>query len=208
MQSGYSQKLLDHVDELIAVARSVVNANNFAYHDFYDCQLGASNVARLLGPDAMRWASTFDTAQADYAGACAILGGLQSLRRALCAALLCSVEVLIHGEVFDDLLEQAEYLFEKKYFLAAGVLGRAVLEENLRQWCVRKNCVPTNPKATMNDFKDALYAAKDLDKMNMKHVEAMAAIGNEAAHNGPSLTEAKVERLLRDVRTFVTQNRN
>jgi hypothetical protein len=41
----------------------------------------------------------------------------------------------------------------------------------------------------------------------MKHVDSMIAVGNDAAHNEPDLKREDVERLLRDVRTFIARHR-
>ena len=55
----------------------------------------------------------------------------------------------------------------------------------------------------MEDFRQALYAAKLLDKVQSAHVSAMATIGNEAAHGKP-VKDEDAERLLRDVRAFIS----
>lgn len=39
----------------------------------------------------------------------------------------------------------------------------------------------------------------------MKHVEAMAAIGNDAAHSNPGLKADDVRRLLTDLRGFLAK---
>ena len=59
----------------------------------------------------------------------------------------------MRAEAFESLLEQADYLLSEGYFLAAGVLGRAVLEEHLRKWCDLKAYSPAKQRPTINDFK-------------------------------------------------------
>ena len=61
-------------------------------------------------------------------------------------------------------------------------------------------------RPTIRQYSDELHKAKHLDKIAMTHVEAMTAIGNDAAHNADSLKAEDVERLLRDVRTFLAQH--
>jgi len=136
-----------------------------------------------------------------------LIGVLEAIKLQIDAGLLLSLQNLIAADMFDDLLEQAAYLREAGYFLAAGVLGRAVLEEHLRNWCAREACSPTKPRPTINDYNMALYDAKHIDKITMKQVDALAAIGNEAAHNEPALTPDTVERLLRDVRALLVKIR-
>ncbi len=44
---------------------------------------------------------------------------------------------------------------------------------------------------------------KVYDKIMFKNVDSMAAIGNDAAHNNPDLKKEDVERLLRDLNSFL-----
>jgi hypothetical protein len=39
----------------------------------------------------------------------------------------------------------------------------------------------------------------------MRHIESLASVGNDAAHNKPTLTESDVKRLLRDVRDMLVK---
>ena len=132
-----------------------------------------------------------------------MMGTLMAIKEAIEQDFLITVEELVMSEAFVDLLEQAEYLLSGNYFLAAGVLGRAVLEERLRKWCDAVGCIPSKPKPTLNDFKLELQKASELNKIEVSHVDGMAAIGNIAAHNKPGLAKADVERLVRDVREFL-----
>jgi hypothetical protein len=115
------------------------------------------------------------------------------------------------AEAFSDLLEQADHLLEKNHFLAAGVLGRAVLEEHLRKWCQHVGCAFLKPdgtpkdKPTMSDFYGELQKGGQLNALQRRHVENMAAVGNACAHNMGTATRDDVERLLRDVRDFLVR---
>ena len=86
------------------------------------------------------------------------------------------------------------------------MLGRAVLEEHLRTLCDARGCILSKAKPTLNDFKDELYRNKHVNLTEMKHIESLAAIGNNAAHNKPELSQTDVDRLLRDVRDFLLRN--
>jgi hypothetical protein len=110
------------------------------------------------------------------------------------------------AEAFDDLLEQAEHLLSEGYFLAAGVLGRAVLEEHLRKWFHHAGCAFSKPKPVMSDFYMELYKANHINKLVLKQIESMAAVGNSAAHNDPSLKPQDVLRFLPELRGFLTAN--
>jgi len=131
------------------------------------------------------------------------LGTLKAIKEALSNGLLVHLEDLVLAEAFSNLTEQAEYLFAQGYFLAAGVLLRAVLEERLKKLCERNACVPEKSRATISDMNQALYKGKVYDKVIFKHVDAMAATGNESAHNAPGLKKDDVERFLKDIQEFL-----
>lgn len=115
---------------------------------------------------------------------------------------LQSLEDWVFQEAFGNLLDQADYLCSKKHHVAAAVLGRAVLEEHLRNWCSRLKCAPKTRHPGISDYNTALYTLKHMLKNDMFHVQTMAAIGNTATHEGKA-TKDEAERLLRDVREFI-----
>jgi hypothetical protein len=170
---------------------------------------GICTLFHFLGEHAAPWRHKFDTTSVPVVTTRAeshiseYVGLLLAIQNAVYAGMLGKVEELIFAEAFDDLLEQAEYLLSENFFLAAGVLGRAVLEEHLRKWCVNANCFPQRARPSINDYNATLYDKTHVTKIEMKLIEALAAIGNDAAHNAPTLTQADVERLLRELRLFL-----
>ncbi|MBB3208601.1 hypothetical protein FHS27_004433 [Rhodopirellula rubra] len=130
-------------------------------------------------------------------------GTLKAIDEALDNDLLVRFEDLVFAEAFSDLVEQAEYLFGQGYVLASGVILRAVLEERLLQMCDRGGCLPTKKRPTIADYNTELYKAKVYDKITMKHVDSMAAIGNDAAHNNPDLQKDDVGRFRHDLISFL-----
>lgn len=136
-----------------------------------------------------------------------MLGTVEAIEQLVTEGLLVEIEDMVRAESFTSLLDQAEFLEDKGYFLAAGTLGRAVLEEHLRSW-IQNLALPLLKKSrpTLNDYKDALYKAKAFTLTVMKHIESMAAVGNDAAHNKPVLDADAVKRLLRDVREFIAKH--
>ena len=102
-------------------------------------------------------------------------------------------------------------IFEKALEIGnGGIPGvevwRQVLEEHLRDWCKNSGCTPSKAKPTLNDYNDELYRAKKYNVSVMKHVAAMVAIGNDAAHNTQDLDKADVKRLLGNVREFMAKH--
>jgi hypothetical protein len=161
----------------------------------------------MLGERAAPWRTALEYEDVNYSGIVKRqIGTLRAIMEAIDAGLLLRVEELAIAETFSNLMEQADYLFQEGYFLASGVLGRAVLEEHLRKWCERSGCMPEKSRPTLGDLTRVLHAKSIVDKLTMKHVEAMAAVGNDAAHNNPSLAKEDVARLLRDTREFLTRH--
>ena len=101
---------------------------------------------------------------------------------------------------------KADYLLDHNHLLAAGVLGRAMLEGHLRKLCNRHGSMPAG-NTTISVLNDALYKAQHLDKLAMQGVTKMATAGNHCAHNRhPPLPKADVKLLLRDVREFLARH--
>jgi len=133
-------------------------------------------------------------------------GKLEALKEAIDDDLLVKVDDLVFADAFGSLLEQANELLEKQFTLAAGVLGRAVLEEHLRKLCERHACLPPD-RPTINDLNQALYKGGHLLKPAMQHVTAMASAGNHCAHNNqPELSAAEVRKFVDDVQQFLVMN--
>lgn len=173
----------------------------------YSCwQAGCKNLIRLLGDYGDPWKETFDDELNSGPNATRMLGTLEAIEHAISGGLLIRMEDMVRAESFHDLLDQADYLHSQGYYLAAGVIGRAVLEGHLRAWATTLSLPIAKPKPTLNDFKDALYQAKKFTLSVSKHIDAMAATGNDAAHNKPELTKDAVARMLRDVREFMAKH--
>jgi len=128
-----------------------------------------------------------------------VLGTLEAIKHEIENDHLVPFTQLVRAETFSDLLEQSEHLFQNGYYLAAGVIGRAVLEEHLRTTCAALGCTPTKQRSTINDFNQALYGGQHYSKIAMKQIDALAAIGNDAAHNKPGLDSNDVKKLLSDI---------
>jgi DNA-binding MarR family transcriptional regulator len=88
--------------------------------------------------------------------------------------------------------------------LAAGVVFRAVLEERLRRLCEQHSITLGKTKPTLNDYNSELYKSSVYDKITFKEVDTLIAIGNDAAHNNPTLVIERIS-LMRDGVTRILQ---
>ena len=125
------------------------------------------------------------------------LSALEMMKYALEEGLLTKYEDIVYAETFTDLFQQGDHLLEQGYFLASGVIFRAVLEERLRRMCSVSGCMPSKTRPSIHDLNLALYGNDPpvYDKSMMFHVSSLAAIGNDAAHNKPELRREDVDRL-------------
>ena len=64
-----------------------------------------------------------------------LIGVVESLLHNMRAGYIHTLEELVHGEVFGDFLEMAQYLLDKGYKDAAAVMAGSTLEAHLRQLC-------------------------------------------------------------------------
>jgi hypothetical protein len=135
------------------------------------------------------------------------ISALETIKDAIDQGLLNSFEDLVYAQAFSDLYEQGEYLLSQGYFLASGVIFRAVLEERLRRLCEQNTCMPQTMRPTINDLNIALYKHEPpiYDKSMMLNVTALASVGNDAAHNHPNLKSEDVQRLKNGLLDFLAK---
>ena len=173
------------------------------YHQFLaNCRLAVAK----LGSFGAVWASTIPTRFEGYASdAHQAYGTMLSLQGALMSGRLKTIQELAGAEILSDLLEQTEVLISKKYFLAAAVILRAILEERLRKLCEANKCMPSQAKPSIEHYKQVLYLAQIIDKVVQKKIHWMAGVGNAAAHNLREFQETDVPTLYASTMDFLAR---
>jgi hypothetical protein len=106
-----------------------------------------------------------------------LLGALNDYRE----GFISNIKLLISGEVFVDLLVQAEVLLDSDYKDPAAVMIRAVLEDGLRKLC-EVHHLETERRSGIGKLNDKLYKAQIYNMLEHKEIIAKSAIGNYAAH--------------------------
>ena len=194
MNPAAKSRFLQHADRLVAEGREVLGTKTTVVGSVapnvvpppprVDLQkltkwiTGCRNLVHQIGDAARAWWDSFPPPVGVLASLAAIaMGNLEALRESIDMDALVRVEDLITADAFASLLEQAKELLAKDYTLAAGVLGRAVLEEHLRKLCDRHSCLPSG-RPTVNDLNQTLYKGSHLDKLGMKQADTLAAAGN------------------------------
>lgn len=210
---NHPQKFADLIEKLIRDARSILDSANGDYVKDRELLRRWSNDlillhsigGAMLAPWKRRLGHNGDFMQVEYVEG--PLAALETIKFAIDNGLLTSYRNLVMAEAFADLHQQGQYLFGEGYFLAAGVIFRAVLEEKLRELCVAAECTPEKERPTIGDLNQALYRCESVpyDKATMLNVTALAAVGNDAAHNQQSLRKEDVERLMNGTAEFVSR---
>ncbi len=166
---------------------------------FFKWKNNSKVLINLLGDLSKPWNSLLNEDDANtLANTYSILGTLKSMIETINNGYLLRFEDIIFAETFSNLIDQSEYLFKQGYILAAGVLGRAVLEEKLRNLCNSHNVLLTKKQTTISGYNMELYKSKIYDKIEFKNIDLLASIGNNAAHNKP-ITKEEVKKLLTGV---------
>jgi hypothetical protein len=161
-----------------------------------DCNV----LINMLGDLADPWREIFEGEKGNtLVNTKSMIGGLKSIKDTIDKGYLLKIEDLVFAEAFSNLIDQADYLFDQNFILAAGVIGRAVLEEKLRNLCDSQSIQIQKPRPTLSDFNNELYKAKFYDKVEFKNIDFLSSIGNNAAHNLP-IKKEEVKKLIDGVK--------
>jgi hypothetical protein len=120
---------------------------------------------------------------------------------------------LVSAEIFADFIEMATFLVAEKYKDAGAVIVGSVLEEHLRQLCLKngievsfeKNGVVVQKKA--DRLNGDLAGAQVYNKLEQKSVTAWLDLRNKAAHGKyDEYGQQQVELMLQGVTDFMARN--
>lgn len=115
-------------------------------------------------------------------------GLLKAIKTELEGGWIFTIKDLVSAEIFSDFLEMAEYLLKEKYKDAAAVMIGSVLEESLRQICIKNSIdVETikdgkpNPKKA-DTLNSDLASSAVYNKLDQKSITSWLDLRNKAAH--------------------------
>lgn len=162
-------------------------------------------LSRVFGSESIHY-KNFETLYPnfdDYSPITQALGVIRAAKDDYEQGFLFDTRVLIEAEVFDDFLEQAEYLLDAGYYQPAAVVIGSVLEDGLRKLCTRHE-LPLSVKPKLDTMNADLAKQGAYNKLTQKRITALADIRNKAAHGEwDEFTKADVEDMLRGVRQFM-----
>ena len=113
---------------------------------------------------------------------------LEAIRSEISGGWLFTVKGLVAAELFSDFLEMAEHLIESGYKDPAAVVVGSVLEEHLRQLCVKHDIETDEERDGKHVPKKADRLNADLakagiyTKLDQKQITAWFDLRNSAAH--------------------------
>lgn len=138
------------------------------------------------------------------------LGILRALKEDVEAGYLTTLRERIHADMFGDFLEMAEYLLTDGFKDPAAVLIGGVLEQHLRQLCVKHGVDLSEPhgqpkksdKMNADLVKRSVYTG-----LEQKQITAWLDLRNKAAHGRYSEYRAEqVSLMLQGVRDFAIRH--
>lgn len=215
--SSPRERLLDHLDYLIDEGRRVAALERPSSYRPYiqgddKIPLHAwltqvkNIVAQVFGAEGQHFRHladlTEDTVEHSYE-VLPIVGLLEACKRDLEGGFLRSQEVLLAGELFDSVIEQADHLLKVGHKDPAAVLGRVVLEDTLRRIADNEGLDSSLKASRLNDEikKAGRYA-----QPQWRLVQTWLDIGNAAAHGDfDDYTGDEVGRMLDDIRHFIAR---
>ncbi|WP_438000611.1 hypothetical protein WMF26_13095 [Sorangium sp. So ce185] len=130
-----------------------------------------------------------------------MFGVLKSAAEAWDRGYVFEIKELAEAEVEASLMDQAEELLSKGYHQPAAVLAGSVLEQHLRSMCARHGVATHNENGnplTLQPLNAALYKADAYDGNTQKHILALGAIRNSAAHEA-NATPEEAKRIVSEV---------
>jgi hypothetical protein len=138
-----------------------------------------------------------------------IVGILMALKIAYEAGYLATVSDLLHADMFSSFIDMATYLLSEGYKDPSAVIVGSVLEEHIRQLCIKSNIpveVSGRPKKTEQMNAD-LATQTIYSKLDQKSVTSWLDLRNKAAHGRyGEYSKEQVALLIQSVQDFITRN--
>ena len=137
---------------------------------------------------------------------------LQAIRSEISGGWMFTFKGLVAAELFADFLDMASHLLDTGYKDAAAIMIGGVLEEHLRQLCLKHDLAADEEKedrvvAKKSDRLNAdLAKAEVYSKLDQKQITAWLDLRNNAAHGKyGEYTEQQVNQLQSGVIEFMAR---
>jgi len=142
-----------------------------------------------------------------------LVGVIYGLEEDLRHGFLTSLTDMVHGELFSNYMDMAQYLLSEGYKDAAAVIAGSTLEEHLRQLCKKHGIsLQVTSKDGTPQPKKASVMNQDLGRQiislyDQKQVTAWLDLRNNAAHGKyDEYTKAQIDLLIGGLRDFISRH--
>jgi hypothetical protein len=190
-----NEKILKRLTDLISMGEKVLSTQyslgpTFIGDDRVDSQLVMQWVtsiqnllSRVFGKESVHLKNVNSLAakHITYSPAKQILGVLEAAKDDFEQGFIFEIKTIIEAELFDDFLEQAEYLLETGYYQPAAVIAGCILEDGLRKLC-DKNEIAFSERPKLDRMNADLAKSGIYNKLVQKQITAYADLRNKAAH--------------------------
>ncbi|MBG6130728.1 MULTISPECIES: hypothetical protein [unclassified Aquimarina] len=126
---------------------------------------------------------------------------------------LYTIKGIISAEIFSDFMDMAEHLLENGYKDPAAVMIGSVLEEHIRQLCLKNGIDTTRERSGKNvpvsadSMNNELAKAGVYNKLDQKNITAQLDLRNKAAHGHyAEYDKSQVEVMYKSVLDFITRH--
>lgn len=137
---------------------------------------------------------------------------INSIKAEINNGWLSTIKGIVSAEIFSDFLEMADHLLENDYKDPAAVMIGSVLEEHIRQLCIKNGIDITYEKKSKiinlkaDRMNSELAKAGIYNKLDQKNVTALLDLRNKAAHgNYSEYDKAQVKLMYDSVFNFITR---
>lgn len=142
-----------------------------------------------------------------------VIGVVEALYSDIKSDYLKDLVEIIHGEIFSDYLEMAEFLLEEGFKDASAVISGSTLEEHMRKLAIKNGIAvkilssgKEKPKPASQVNQD-LYKGKIIKKGDMMQIIAWLDIRNNSAHgNYNEYNTAQIDLMIKGIRNFIAIN--
>ncbi len=113
-----------------------------------------------------------------------MMGIIEALKTDYQNGFLAPLQDLIRAEIFNDFVDMAEYLLESGYKDPAAVIAGSVLEQHLRDLCIKNEILITiDDKPKRADQLNSELAKKEIhNRLDQKAITSWLDLRNKAAH--------------------------
>ncbi len=165
----------------LSLLKKILNASDNRISEFTDIYFPEEkkyNIYKIYWPEYYNLRAGWGGTHFDR-----VLGILKSIENEIDKGLLEGLEDQISGDIFESVLERANYLLKSGFKRAAAVYGRVVLEQTIRRLCDKqKPPIVYNSHSKASQLNDKLKKSNYLSTHEWRQIQAWFDIGNDAAH--------------------------